>query len=59
MEAGWRGGKLIAERVILHVDPNEIVESRSGKAKDARDLFRMEKISRFIPVDPHAAKIVS
>lgn len=38
LESGWRRGKLVAERIILHVDSHEIVQPRGGKGQYPRNL---------------------
>jgi len=50
---------LVAQCVVLHVDSNEVVKSRSWKTEDARDFFCVEEVGGFIPVNPHTTKIVA
>ena len=50
---------MIAKSIILHVDANEVVQSRCGKAENARNFFGMEKIRGLIPMDPHAAEVIA
>ena len=50
---------MVAEGVILHVDADKIVQSRSWEAQDARNLLCVEEIRSLVPVDPHATEVVS
>lgn len=59
LEAGGRGGELVAQGVVLHVDADEVVEARGGEAEDARDLLGVEEVGGLVPVDPHAAQVVA
>nr|POE72015.1 hypothetical protein CFP56_11891 [Quercus suber] len=59
LEAGGRGGELVAERVVLHVDAHQVVQTWGGEAEDARDLLGVEEVGGFVPVYPHAAQIVA
>lgn len=59
LEATWRGGELVAQSVVLHVDSHKIVQSGCREAEDARDLLRVEEVGRLVPVNPHAAKVVA
>lgn len=55
-----RGGReLVAEGVVLHVNADEIVETRSGEAEDAGDFFSVEQIGGLVPMNPHAPEIVA
>lgn len=59
LEASWGGRELIAERVVLHVDANKVVESGGREAEDARDLLSMEKVGCLVPMNPHASEVVA
>ena len=50
---------MIAESIVFHVDPDEVVQSRRWEAEDARDFLCVEEIGCFVPVNPHASKIVA
>jgi hypothetical protein len=38
LEASRRGWELIAKSIVLHVNPDKIIESWSREAENARDL---------------------
>lgn len=59
LEASGRRRELIAECVIFHIDPDEVVESGGGEAEDARDFLGVEEVGGFVPVDPHPSQIIS
>jgi hypothetical protein len=59
LEAGGRGGELVAEGVVLHVDADEVVEPRGREAQDAGDLLGVEEVGGLVPVNPHAAEVVA
>jgi hypothetical protein len=59
LETGRRGRELIAESIVLHIDADEVVQSRSWEAENAGDFFGMEKVRCLVPVDPHATEVVS
>ena len=59
LESRWGRGELVAESVVLHVNPDQIVQSRSRKAQDAGDLFGVEEVGGLVPVNPHAPKVIS
>jgi hypothetical protein len=59
LEASRRGGELIAQSVILHVDAHQIVESRCREAENARDLLSVEQVGSLVPVDPHPTQVVA
>lgn len=45
--AGW---EVVNQRIIFHVDSDEVVQTRRGECKDSRDFFSMEEIGGFVPV---------
>jgi hypothetical protein len=59
LESGWRRRELVAERIVLHVNADQVVQAGSWEAEDARDLLGMEQVGGLIPMDPHATEIVS
>lgn len=59
LKSGRGRRELIAERVILHVDPNKIVQSRCGKRKNSRNLLGVEEVGSFVPVNPHPTEIIT
>lgn len=50
---------MVTQSVILHVNSDKVVETRSRKAQDAGYLLGVEKVGSLVPVNPHAAKIVA
>jgi len=42
--------KIVNQRVIFHVDSDEIIQTRSGKVENPRNLLGVEKIGRLVPV---------
>lgn len=50
---------MIAQSVVLHVDPDKVVEARRGKAQDPRNLLSVEQVGSLVPVNPHAAEVVT
>lgn len=50
---------MIAEGVVLHINPNEVIQSRSREAENARYLLGVEKIGSLVPVHPHTSKVVA
>lgn len=50
---------MVAKSVILHIDTDQVIETRSWEAEDARDFLGMEKVGGLVPVDPHAAEVVA
>jgi hypothetical protein len=50
---------LVAERIVLHVDADQIVEARGGKAEDPGHLLGVKQVRSLVPVNPHAAKVVA
>jgi hypothetical protein len=59
LESGRRGWKLVAKRVVLHVDAHQIVEARSREAENSGNLLGVEQVGGLIPVNPHASQIIS
>lgn len=59
LKAGRRGWKLVAERVVLHIDAYQVVQSRSREAQDPGNLFSMEQVRSLVPVNPHSAQVVA
>lgn len=59
LEAGWRGWKLVAKSVVLHVDSDQVIQPGSWEAEDARHLLCMEQVCSFVPMDPHAAEVIA
>lgn len=59
LESRRRGRKLVAKCVVLHVNPNQIVQPWSWEAQNARDFLGMEEIGSLVPVNPHAAEVVT
>lgn len=59
LETRRRGRELVAERIVLHVDPDQVVQAGSGEAQDPGDLFGVEQVGRLVPVDPHAPEVVA
>jgi hypothetical protein len=50
LKSGRTGRKVINQRIIFHVDPDEVVKTWSREIEDSRNFFSMEKIGSFIPV---------
>ena len=50
---------MIAEGVILHVDADEIIQTRCRETQNAGNFFGMEQIGGLVPVNPHASKVVA
>lgn len=59
LEASRRGGELIAQSIVLHIDAHQIVKSRCREAEDSGDLLGVEQVSSLVPVDPHSAQVVA
>jgi hypothetical protein len=59
LESGRRGGELIAQGVILHVDANQIIESGGWEAEYTRYFLGMEEIRCLVPVNPHATEVIA
>lgn len=59
LESRGRRRELVAESIVLHVDPNQIIQPRRRETEDSRDFFGVEKIRRLVPVDPHPSQIVA
>lgn len=50
---------MIAESVVLHVNPNKIIQSWGWETENSRNLFCMEQVGGFVPVDPHPSKVIT
>lgn len=50
---------MVAQSIVLHVDSDQIVEPGGGEAQNARYLLGVKEIRRLVPVDPHAAQVVT
>lgn len=50
---------MIAKSVVLHVDPNKVVEAGRGEAQDPRNLLSMEQVGSLVPVNPHSPEVVT
>jgi hypothetical protein len=50
LKSGRTGRKVINQRIIFHVDPDEVVETWSWEIEDPRNFLGMEKIGSFVPV---------
>jgi len=59
LEAGRRGGELIAQSIVFHVDAHQVVESRCREAENAGDFLGVEQVSSLVPVDPHTTQVVT
>jgi len=59
LESCWRRRELVAKSVVLHVNADEVVQSRCRKAENSRDLLGVEKICGLVPVNPHTTKVVT
>lgn len=59
LKARWGRGELVAKSIVLHVDPDKVVEARRGKAQNPRDLLGMEQVGSLVPVNPHAPEVVT
>jgi len=59
LESGRRGWKLVAQCVVLHVDSNKVIQTRSREAEDSRYLLGVEEVGGLVPVNPHTAEIIA
>jgi hypothetical protein len=59
LETSRRGWELVAECIVLHVDTDQVIKSRSREAQDTRDLLGMEQVGSLIPVNPHSSEVVA
>lgn len=59
LETRWRGWELIAQSIVLHVNSNKIIETRSREAQNPRNFLGVEEVGRLVPVNPHAAKVIT
>lgn len=59
LETSRRGWELIAKGIVLHVNADQVVQTRRGEAEDSRNLFGMEQVGSFVPMDPHSAEVIS
>ena len=59
LESGWRGWELVAQSIILHVDPDQVVQSWCWEAENTGDFLGMEEVGGLIPVNPHATEVVA
>lgn len=59
LEACRRRRELVAERVVFHVDPDQIIEPWRREAEDTGNLFGVEEIGCLVPVDPHPSKVIT
>lgn len=59
LEAGGRRRELVAERIVLHVDADQVVQARGREAQDAGHLLGVEQVSSLVPMDPHATEVVA
>lgn len=59
MEAGGRGGELVAQGVVLHVDADQVVQTRCGETEDARYFLSVEQVGGLVPVNPHTTEVVA
>ena len=59
LKARRRGGELVAERVVFHIDPDQIIESRSWETENARYFFRVEEIRGLVPMYPHPPEVIT
>lgn len=59
LKACRRGGKLVAEGIVLHVDTDKVIEPRGGETQDAGNLLRVEQVGSLVPVNPHAPEVVA
>lgn len=59
LESSRRGWELIAQCVILHINSDQIVKARSWETQDTGDFLGVEQIGSFIPMNPHATKVIS
>ena len=50
---------MIAQSIILHVDPDQVVQSWCWEAENTGDLFGVEEIGGLVPVNPHATEVVA
>jgi len=50
LKYGRTGRKVINQRIIFHIDPDEVVETWSWEIEDPRNFLCMEKVGSFIPV---------
>ena len=59
LETSWGRRELVAKCVVLHVDTDKVVQSRRRETEDTGDLFSVEQVGCFVPVDPHASKVIT
>lgn len=59
LESGRGGWELIAERVVLHIDANQVIQARSREAQNARNLLGVEQVGGLVPVNPHTTQVVA
>ena len=59
LETSGRRRELVAEGIVLHVNPNQVIEPWGWEAEDARHFFSVEEVGRFVPVNPHSSQIIS
>lgn len=50
---------MVAQSIILHVDPDQIVQSWCWEAENTGDLLGVEEVGGLVPVNPHATEVVS
>ena len=50
LKSGGTRRKIVNQRVIFHIDSNEVVETGSWEVEDTRNLLGMEKIRCLVPV---------
>lgn len=59
LESRWRGGELVAQGIVFHINADQVVQSGGRKAQDAGNLFGVEEVGGLVPVNPHAPEIVA
>jgi hypothetical protein len=59
LESGRRGWKLVAKRVVLHVDAHQVVQARGREAENSGNLLSVEQVGGLVPVNPHTSQIIS
>ena len=59
LESCRRRRELVAQGVVLHIDPDQIVQTRCREAQDARDLLGVEEVGGLVPVNPHSPEVVT
>lgn len=50
---------MVTKGIVLHVDPNKVIQAGRGEAENAGDFFSVEEIGSLVPVDPHSTKIIA